>query len=314
MKKALFATSAIVAAGLATSASAAEWSSKVNGYWYVGMAAMDSDQAIADGIGVLRDGEIHFNASLKADNGLTFKSRVELESHTQAGDQLDENWASISGAFGTVKIGGDDTVAYGNAWYGIIYAPGARIGYYDSFSNSGVFIGPASSGDAVGIHYTTPNFNGFSAGFSYQPNSGADGAGDSNNPVFEVDNRWAATAAFSTDFDGFGFGISGGYVDSDGANNDSWSVGANVSGGGFTVAGIFEDDNTDEFAVGMQYSAGAMTVAGGYADDDNGNNVAAGWLTYSVAPGVSATAGVEYSENAANEESLSGLAFLSLKF
>jgi outer membrane protein OmpU len=312
MKKALFATSALVAAGLATSASAAEWSSKVNGYWYVGLAAMDAD-AVADGIGVLRDGEIHFNASLKADNGLTFKSRVELESFS-SGDQIDENWASVGGAFGTLKIGGDDTVAYGNAWYGIIYAPGARIGYYDAFSNSGVFIGPASSGDALGVHYTTPNFNGFSAGFTFQPNSGADNAGDTNNPSFEVDNRWAATAAFSTDVDGFGFGISGGYVDLDGPNNESWSVGANVSAGGFTIAGIYEDEaaNDDEFAIGMQYSAGAMTVAGGYADDD-ANKVAAGWLTYSVAPGVSATAGIEYSEAGANE-ALSGLAFLSLKF
>ncbi|MGB0507210.1 MAG: porin [Pikeienuella sp.] len=315
MKKALFATSALVAAGLATSASAAEWSSKVNGYWFVGIAASDDDSG-TDGIGILRDGEIHFNASLKADNGLTFKSRVELESFT-SGDQIDENWASVGGSFGTIKIGGDDDASYNNN-VGIIYAPGARVGYYDAFSintTGGAFTdGPSVGGDGLGIHYTSPSFNGFSAGFTYMPNSGIDNAADNNNVNFEANNFWAVGANFSTEVDGFGFGMSGGYTDAAGANNDTYTVGANLSAGGFKIAGTFEDDQTDEFAVGMQYSAGPMTIAGGYADDDGGDQTATGWLTYSIAPGVSGTVAVEYVEDAANNEGLGGLAYLSLKF
>ena len=132
MKKVLLATSAIVAAGFITTASAAEWSSSVNGYWFVGAAVSDSDDN-QDGFGVLRDGEIHFKASLKADNGLTFGSRVELESFT-SGDQIDENYATIGGSFGTVMIGSNDDASY-NSHVGTIYAPGARIGYFDNVDN-----------------------------------------------------------------------------------------------------------------------------------------------------------------------------------
>lgn len=320
MKKALFATSALVAAGLAGSATAAEWSSSVNGYWYVGMAYSESDRVNAvDGAGILRDGEIHFNASLKADNGLTFKSRVELESFT-SGDQIDENWASVSGAFGTVKFGGDDSASYNNN-VGVIYAPGARIGYYDTFiinSQDGTeFIGPAGSGDGLGVHYTTPSFSGFSAGISYIPNSGADGAADTNNPSFEVDNRWSVGANFSTEVDGFGFGISGGYTDQDGANNDAYTVGANISVGGFTVAGTFEDDQTEEIAFGAQYSADGVTFGGGYAKDylaGENSEVGAVWVTVANAPGVSTTLGLEYTDNASNDQTYGGMMFFALKF
>ncbi|MGB0506376.1 MAG: porin [Pikeienuella sp.] len=321
MKKALFATTAIVAAGLASAASAAEWSTSVNGYWFVGMSVTDNSIGANDGAGVLRDGEIHFRSSLKADNGLTFTSRVELEAFT-TGDQIDENWASVSGSFGTVMIGGNDDQSY-NHNVGILYAPGARIGYYDAFGlNTGAgganrfTNGPAAGVDPLGIHYTTPNFNGFSAGVTYIPNTGADNAGDTNFPANSNQNFWALGANYSGDFDGFGFGVSAGYTDSEGNNNETWTIGANVSAAGFTLAGTFEDDQTEEYAIGVQYKTGPITVAAGYSDGQGADEqTIAGWLTYAIAPGVSGTVAVEhFDDNQAGVEGIGGLAYLALSF
>lgn len=328
MKKVLLATSAIVAAGFVTTASAAEWSSSVNGYWFVGAAVSDSDDN-QDGFGVLRDGEIHFKASLKADNGLTFGSRVELESFT-SGDQIDENYATIGGSFGTVMIGSNDDASY-NSHVGTIYAPGARIGYYDTFiinpRNGSEFVANSNAADVIGIHYATPNFNGFQANFSYHPSNGTDGGGDTNNVAFNdsapgnVENIFSVGARYQGDFDGFGFGISGGYTDGSG-QNDIATFGANVGAAGFKIAGTFEDDGTDEFAIGVQYSNGPITVGGGYTFDDvsgvAGNTddvqIAAGWLTYAIAPGVSGTVGVEYTDNSVNNQTLGAQAFIALSF
>ena len=132
MKKVLFATTAIVAAGLTTSANAAEWETGVSGYYFLGLALSDANGQ--DGLGILRDGEIHVNGRLTADNGLTFRARVELESFT-SGDQIDENWGSIGGSFGTLLIGSNDDAVYNNH-VGVIYAPGARVGYYDEFATT----------------------------------------------------------------------------------------------------------------------------------------------------------------------------------
>jgi len=327
MKKVLLATSAIVAAGFITTASAAEWSSSVNGYWFVGAAVSDSDDN-QDGFGVLRDGEISFNAKLKADNGLTFGSRVELEAFT-SGDQIDENYATIGGSFGTIKIGSDDDASY-NSHVGTIYAPGARIGYYDTFiinpRNGSEFVANSNASDQIGIHYGTPNFNGFQANFSYIPRGNTDGAGDTNNVAFNdsapgvVENIFSVGAYYQGDFDGFGFGISGGYTDGSG-QNDIATFGANIGAAGFKIAGTYEADGTEEFAIGVQYSNGPITVGGGYTFDDVSGGavtddvqVAAGWLTYAIAPGVSGTVGLEYTDNSANNQTLGAQAFLALSF
>lgn len=316
MKKALFATTALVAAGIAGSASAAEWNAGVNGYMQIGLGLTENV-----GVGVLRDGEIHFNAKLAADNGITFAARVELEATTQAanGDTIDENYATVSGSFGSIKVGGDDGAsnAYSN---GVIYAPGARVGYYDAF---GLAVGNQMGGvaditnDAPGIHYDSPNFNGFQVGASYVPNTGADNRADSGVVVNEADNGWAVGAVYSGDFDGFGFGIGAGYGDVDGPNNDHWHVGGNISAAGFKVAAQYEDDGTDEMAVGATFGSGPITVGAGFATDfvaGENPTVFAGWLSYAVAPGVSATVGAEAHNAAGQDTELAGLAYLQMGF
>ncbi|MEL7465596.1 MAG: porin [Pseudomonadota bacterium] len=327
MKKALFATTAIVAAGLTTSANAAEWETGVSGYYYLGLGLSDANGQ--DGLGVLRDGEIHVNGRLTADNGLTFRARVELEAHTQASDQIDENWGSIGGSFGTIMIGGNDDAVYNNH-VGVIYAPGARVGYYDEFATvtqGGQYNRAGTGVDALGVHYTTPDFMGFKAYGSYHPNTGVDGLGDNNGINFNGTDLYAVGASYNGDFGDFGFAISGGYTDIENTG-DLITIGANASFGGFTIAGTYQRENAagpgakgDEFAIGLQYSTGPWTVAGGYATADSNQfqggeeDQATAWVTYAAAPGVLFTLGVEYADQAGVAgEDFGGLGYVTLRF
>lgn len=323
MKKALIATTAIVAAGLASSASAAEWSTRVTGYYFLGLGV--SDNSNADGVAVLRDGEAHVRAKLVADNGITFEARIELEAFT-SGDQIDENYGTISGSFGTILIGANDDAVYNNH-VGTIYAPGARIGYYDSFrlfngaGTQGTFSQAGVAADQIGIHYTSPSLSGFQVYGSYHPSSNSDGGADTNNPVFENADYYAIGASYNGDFGDFGFGISAGYT-GDHPGGDLITVGANVSASGFTVAGSYENtdptgpgNDRDEYAFGAQYSTGPWTIGGGYRDEESVGEQGAAWVTYGLAPGVLFTAGVEYSDATGVAGSdFGGLAFLTMRF
>ena len=118
MKKVLYGSSALVAAGALVSPAAAEEGVKLglggyyNTYFWVG----DNDEASGDPrdlgpTGLFADGEVHFKGSTTLDNGITFGVQIELEAF-QDGDQIDENYAFIEGSFGRFVIGGEDTAAY----------------------------------------------------------------------------------------------------------------------------------------------------------------------------------------------------------
>jgi predicted porin len=340
MKKIFLATTAIAALSVAGAANAAEWSTGVGGYMQVGIAVggagfsgnvgnFDED----DGLGILRDGEIHLKAKLVADNGLTFDARVELEatSASPGSDRIDENWARVSGSFGSIKIGGDDSAknSYNN---GVIYAPGARIGYYDGFGlNTGSSQpGIGGAGDSQGIHYDSPNWMGFNFGATYIPNTGTDSGGDvAFGPTYsrdiDGDEFWSVGAAYAGSFDNFGFGISGAYGDAKGPNNDQWHVAGNVSFSGFTVAGGYEESSggdSDEFYIGARYSTGPWTIAGGYSNqdfDDCGSGCKdtetfAAWVSYAVAPGVTANVGFEHEDSATVDSDVAGMAYMTMSF
>lgn len=318
MKQLLIASTSLVALSAAP-VFAAEWDTRVNGYYFLGLAASDSPGQ--DGIGVLRDGEAHVNARLVADNGVTFRARIELEAFT-SGDQIDENWGSIGTPYGTFLIGSNDDAVYNNH-VGIIFAPGTRVGYYDAFSvtnqgDAGMALAGVGS-DQIGVHYTSPSFSGFKVYGSYHPSQSSDGAGDTNNPVFENNDYWSVGASYNGDFDAFSIGVSAGYTDGH-AVGDLITIGVNASTAGFTVAGTYENTDTaagdrDEFAVGMQYTTGPWTVGAGYADEESVGEVGAGWVTYGLAPGVLITAGVEYGDaNGVAGSDFGGVTYLTMRF
>lgn len=313
---------AAVAAIIAAPASAAEWETSVSGFYHLGVAI--SDGAGQDGVGVVRDGEIHVDGELTADNGLTFFARVEIEAQTD-GDQIDKNYGGVSGAFGSLKFGGDDTaIATYNS--SVLGSPGSKVGYYDAdpLTTAAANMAAVAGGEqGVGVHYDTPEFMGFQAGVSYTPNVNADGAADTNTPVFNGSDYWSVGAGYNGEFQNFGFGVHGGYADEEGANNDVWAVGAYVSASGFTVAGGYQDGDAayldgasagETFYVGAEYSQGPWTFAGGYSNNDfNNTDVASAWVTYAIAPGVSATTGIEYADDSTTED-VGGILYMSLLF
>ena len=76
-----FAAACSAAALFATGALAAEpLTASIGGYMHIGVGLTDDIDGTGseDKVGVLRDGEIHFNFKGSSDNGLTFDGRVEL--------------------------------------------------------------------------------------------------------------------------------------------------------------------------------------------------------------------------------------------
>ena len=323
MKNTLFATTALVALGFAGSAFASEpMTASVGGYMGIGLGMHNNDAG--DDIGILRDGEIHFKAKGSSDNGLTFEARVELEAFGTS-DQIDENYGKVSGSFGSVMIGGNDT-AKNNMTTGIFYAPLALGGYYDHITQLGYgagYSGISQAGDQMGIHYTTPNFSGLQASVSYQPEGSSDGGNDGQfafNDGSDGDNVFSAGVNYGGDFDGFSVRLSGGYETSDGSDTDTWSIGAQGGTGGLMVGVYYESNpgagDTSDLAVGGTYSTGPWTVGAGFSTqiDAAGDPWRVGsWATYAMAPGVSATLSLEHVDTGA-DDATSGLAYISLGF
>ncbi|WP_118133248.1 porin [Oceanicella sp. SM1341] len=289
----------ILAGGSATAGLAAEpITASVGGYMNFGLAYQSDN---GDEVGVLRDGEIWFGWKGTTDNGLTFDGRVELEAATDANDQIDENWARVSGAFGAITIGSNDDAS--DAFeYGYFEAPSTKIGYFDS--DVGV-IGSSNGGDSPSIFYTTPNISGFQAMVGWSPDAGADGVGNAfhqgdGNLVFGDDtSKWSVGAGYTGEFSGVELEFGGGYFTIENGP-DAWQGGATVSYQGFGVGVTYDqrganDGEDDAIAVGAQYVTGPWTFAGGWAtalsgEDMNDYGV---WATYAVAPGVTGTLGYE---------------------
>jgi len=125
MKKALFSTTALAAAGaLAFGASDAVAQSKakpmsisVGGFFnsYMGYAeqsgSFESTASATARVGydqfnVINDSEIYFKGSTKLDNGMGVSVVVQLETdQTSNGTQIDESYMTLSGGFGSVILG-----------------------------------------------------------------------------------------------------------------------------------------------------------------------------------------------------------------
>lgn len=274
MKKVLYGTTALVAAGVlsAGTASADGISMSVGGYFHTFFSVGDIDNGSADNAdynstGLFSDGEIYFNGEYKHDNGITFGVTVQLEAQSQgAGDQIDENWIYVKGDFGLIEAGSRNSAAYrmhyaapnvgipiNSGWVTVFIPQGSGI--------TGVFRGPTGStyldygNDENSISYYTPRFSGFQLGLTYTPSVVGGGEGK-NYPVeankeTEYHNGFGVGVNFVEDFNGFGVALSAGYRRAsasdaaDAAGYDDYqaiSFGANLSYAGFTVGGSYANE------------------------------------------------------------------------
>ena len=215
MKRVLYGTTALVAAGLlVTSVSyagdeemmeeemmeeemmAAPISVGVSGYYNIAAGSISLDKDVNEDNGLTnRDHfinqniEINIAGSTTLDNGITAGVNIWLNGNNDSGDgsNISETRVSLGGAFGTVTAGSFENAAQ----LGTIWAPGGNgnFGIKSPFFSGGKRVSwNAGFGaeDALKIMYASPSFNGISLSASYAPESSSDayakrGTGDAGH-------------------------------------------------------------------------------------------------------------------------------------
>ncbi len=302
MKKALLASSALVAAAVIANPALAEnkkISLGLGGYYKLAIGVVNQDDAAGEPgddvheVAIKKDGEIHVKGSTTLDNGLTISARVELEGQTQT-DQVDENWVAFSGGFGRVVIGEFDGA---QREMGHI-APGGSANFdvntpFFNFSAVGGTISTitgSSGSDHDKIFYFSPMISGFQFGVSWAPDGSEYANADNTTPSSEtaggLNNVIQGALTFKNDYLSamVGFGTAEQEAPSGGVHKgDIWAVngGATLSMNGFKVGASFQHNNENQanggatkdvektvFDVGVSYGMGPWAVGGKYAHGD----------------------------------------------
>ena len=309
MKKILLGSPAIVAAGMIASVPSADAASKmklgVGGYMEQWFGFTSGDDGVAQdysGFSTVSEGEIHFKGKTKLDNGITVGVNVQLEAQ-QGGDQIDEQYMTVSGGFGQIIIGDENS-----AMYKMHYAPsdfgiGTNSGDVTSWNKpvsdaegdsiamgghyrapfGATYIEPNAVNDSAKISYFTPRVSGFQLGLSYAPDGSQDNNGLPNRDTTNTDYIMVG-ANFVQKMGGMSVGISGGYgtvtdAAAGGVEPEATSFGIKMGMGGVSAgvsyANYSDHGNADAEGInaGIAYSSGPMGVSGNYYHGEkDGNN------------------------------------------
>lgn len=323
MKKVLMASSAIVGAAALAASPAAAQELTLNAFqvFVASGGEADAENARADGgsdrgFGFSTNTEVHVKGEIMADNGITFGFRVEFEADSGETNNVDENSIYAQGSFGKLEFGNndgaEDTFMVNGSNSGVDYG---GVGNPTSNFLDNAFAGQArtsvdfangvDSSDGTKITYTTPNFNGFSAGISYAPdsNDGGDGNTFNQSDAVGIHDHIGVGLGFDGEFNGVGveLGLVGAFGTADAEpEDDVYGIGGGfaISYAGFTFAagGIYDDADGNggegyAFDAGIGYSAGPWRFSGNFIyseDDDSDDELIAGSANvgYTVAPGV----------------------------
>ncbi|MGQ9366315.1 porin [Azospirillum sp. ST 5-10] len=334
MNKILLGSTALLGALVLAQPASAEITVKLGGYINFTGGFFDHDY-LADGNDFDFDNEVevHVRADGKADNGLLYGVKIELETAgaAQNGDgrnfRTDEANIYVAGTWGRVELGDDDGASDQLA----IAAPVAGAGFSDQSDRYGVpatagdFLKTFDSSDSSKITYFTPTFAGFRAGVSYAPEANEGDATILTDGATGGYTDWIEGGAqYKGEFSGVGVALGATIVNAqgEGSRDDftQWQLGANLSYAGFTLGGgwIDYDDaltgggatsitgNTagtlpqltaqDGWNLGVSYANGPISASVVYASVDFEEGDYTQWLFdigYTVAPGL--IVGVSYS-------------------
>ena len=308
MKKLLLGTTALAASGaLLSPAARADESIRLTlgGYMnqYFGLGAHDSDRDTDyNATGLYSDGEVWFLGETTLDNGLTFGANVQLEAFgaSRRGgnrDVIDEDFAYISGRFGRVNLGSENSAAYLMQYDAPRVGVPINSGWLSAFvpddranTGGGGFRTPRVStnldwnNDENVITYFTPRFAGFQIGATYAPTVSGSGDG-ANFPVqadrdTEFHNGLALGVNYQNSLGGFDLALAGGlrYAAAPdntdgparqlfGQNDDLWqySAGLNVGFSGVTLGGSFGIEDSGRSTDGYAFDVGASYRRGPWA-------------------------------------------------
>ena len=291
MRKILFASTALVAAGLLTTGSA-DASDKINlqlggfsKWWVVGAWNSNTFQSTGnatlgtrtapatggvsyDNVAVKGDNEVWFGGNTKLDNGLKVGVDIHLEAggHTDATtDTIDKSYIYVEGGFGKFLVGTQKNGTYllhvtapdaaGNWNEGGIMSGGYAIKVPTNVNMmaGGNTTAINTTNNAEAITYVAPTFYGLTVGGSFLPH----GSAEDQRGVYDL-KTVSTTATQAGDLKEV-YGVGALYA------NTFGGVGVKVSGGAITAqtsgdltAGWFEQ------AYGTQLSYAGFTLGGSF--------------------------------------------------
>jgi hypothetical protein len=294
MRKILLGTTALAAAAT-LSANAALADVSISGAYEWTYNSRSSNQTTLDGTTFGSDSEIKFTFTNKTDSGLTITAVSELEADADGSDTMDEMSISISGGFGTIKLGDDDSVGdnFGIEAEDLIAEESAP-----SHASATVLTDTdivTASGDDNKVSYYLPAMGGFTAGVSHTTT--VDGASDST----EFGARFTTSAAGST----ITLGGATGTTENSTQDIDSQNIGVKVVSGPISVIlaqSTYEanDENREANGASISYNMGNGMTIGAYtmeSDDslDAGEEYSKSGVEvqYTIASGLTAVVTVD---------------------
>ena len=195
MRKSLYMTTALAAAGLlafgAADANAKKIKIGLGGFLntYVGFAEQDGSfestnnnpaRVGYDSINIVSDSEVYFTGGTKLDNGVGVNVIIQMEGDPSgANGAIDESYVKLTGGFGDLRIGSTKFASF-VLRHG---APGAGAVAMGNPDTNNYIVKPANNsvaapqgthiggGDQLKAVYITPKFNGFRIGASYVPST-----------------------------------------------------------------------------------------------------------------------------------------------
>jgi outer membrane protein OmpU len=284
MRKILLATTALAAFAGFSSAANAQITVTLGGYTEFFGAIYDNNVVGGTEREFQLETEIVVKADGKADNGLLYGVKVELQNSTPTagttGVGTDEASIYVGGFWGRIELGDFDGASDTLAVYAPLVGVESIDGDYVDFvavpavagapatSRTGYALGnqpwngttgavknPDSS-DSSKIMYLTPRVAGFQGGFSYTPENGSEA-----QDVITTKN----VRPYS-DFLEYGINYTGNF---DGVTVAASATGTSGNGKGATTTVALKDFSA--WQVGGQVGYAGFKVGGGYVDADNFN-------------------------------------------
>ncbi len=294
MKKVLYGTTALLAAGMFTAAAEAATPLKltVGGYLnafmgYTNLSEKDLNGGKVNKFAVGTDGEIAFTAETKLDNGLKIGAVAEIVVGTLSDDQqyLGDVYAYAESKYGKVELGATDNVAkkLHNGAPGVGPLDTAKIVNWLGLEDTDVGLGSTAidfDGNAKKVSYFSPKFYGFQVGASWVPGAEAVGAFELANNGAQASNvnktnadfsrAYVVSAAYEGKFSGVTVGADFGFANV--SSDNQYSFGADVAFSGFTIgAGYTTLDfnekgmkNDQAFEFGAAYENGPYAISANY--------------------------------------------------
>ena len=326
MRKVLLTTTALVALGGVSAASAIDISGSYGvEYYSESNTGGSADAADVSGDDFIDDGLIVFSGSSTADNGLTFGGRMTLN-HAGA---IEDQQLTIDGDFGHFMAGAQDGVVDGMDSF---MTPGSAIIENGAVTDNGgttAGVGLLSSSmvaDNPGtekVGFRTNVMSGFQAGVSYE--DAGEGATNNNDMT-----AWIVTYDLGVAKLGYANSTTGSTT-TNGAKTSQSQVGFSTSFGGVGIStgfgtsktaganGAADTSKIDTRDVGLTYAIDDAT--GVYAvfvssEEKTGSNAGDKMtsqtfgLSYTIAPGVSSlleTASADYTDATAGSGNSDGL-------